>query len=133
MKRAGEALWFQFTNHLASGSVSNVFLVRGGELFTPIARGEEERGALPAPVLPGITRETVIQLAAERGLTVHRRMLDIEDLTNADEVFLTNSSWGVLPVVGIEAETIRDGRVGPVVRDLREDWLARVASETGTR
>ena len=50
---AGEALWLNVSNHLASGSVSNLFLVRDGALLTPIARGEEEAGALPAPVLPG--------------------------------------------------------------------------------
>lgn len=131
MKRAGEALWFQVTNHLAGGSVSNAFVVKSGALLTPIARGEEDRGALPSPVLPGITRECVIECAEARGLPVHRKMLDIEDVTTADEVFLTNSSWGVLPVTGVEAETIRDGVPGPITLDLRRDWLERVRLECG--
>ncbi|MHC4910436.1 MAG: aminotransferase class IV, partial [Planctomycetota bacterium] len=50
-KEAGEALRFTVSNHLASGSVSNAFLVRDGVLQTPIARGEEEQGALPSSVL----------------------------------------------------------------------------------
>ena len=50
---AGEALWFTVSNHLAGGSVSNVFVVQDDELLMPIARGEEVEGALPAPVRPG--------------------------------------------------------------------------------
>jgi branched-chain amino acid aminotransferase len=61
--RAGEALWFTVSNHLASGSVSNVFLVKEGRLLTPIAHGEEEQGAISAPVLPGITRSVILELA----------------------------------------------------------------------
>jgi branched-chain amino acid aminotransferase len=127
-KGGAEAMWFSVTNHLAGGSVSNVFLVKGGSLFTPIARGEEERGALPAPVLPGITRAAVIELAEEMNITVHKRMLDINDLLSADEVLLTNSSWGVLPVVGIEREKIGSGEVGPMTRHLRERWLQLTAA-----
>lgn len=123
-RRAGEAIWFTVSNHLASGCVSNVFLVKGGGLFTPIARGEEQHGALPSCVLPGVTRAAIIDAAGERGIETTKRMLDIEDMLSADEVFLTNSSWGVLPVVGVERETIGTGEVGPITRSLREAWLA---------
>jgi branched-subunit amino acid aminotransferase/4-amino-4-deoxychorismate lyase len=129
-KRAGEALWFSVTNHLASGCVSNVFLVKDGGLLTPIARGEEDPGSLRAPVLPGITRAAIRELAEGMDFEVLPRMLDINDLLQADEVFLTNSSWGVLPVVGVEREKIRAGEVGPVTRRLREAWLRLVEDET---
>lgn len=127
---AGEALWFSVSNHLVCGSVSNVFLVKEGGLLTPFARGEEVPGALPSPVLPGITRKAVIECAEAAGIAIGRRMLDIEALLGADEVFLTNSSWGVLPVVGVERESIADGKVGPVTSRLRADWLATVEAET---
>lgn len=129
---AGEALWFTVSNHLAGGSVSNVFLVTNEAIHTPIARGEEDRIAgfdgvkLPSPVLPGITRDTMLTIADERDLDVERRMLDIDDLLRADEVFLTNSSWGVLPVVQVERETIGKGTIGPVTRTMRDEWLKRV-------
>jgi branched-subunit amino acid aminotransferase/4-amino-4-deoxychorismate lyase len=129
-KGAGEALWFTVSNHLASGSVSNVFLIKDGELLTPIARGEEEVGALPAPVLPGITRGVIIELAEDLGLAVSRRTLDINDLLGADEVFLTNSSWGVLPVIGVEKEKIAEGAVGEITGNLRRGWLRTVEEET---
>lgn len=126
----GEAIWLSVTNHLASGAVSNLFLVKDGELLTPIARGEEKPEALPAPVLPGITREAVIQAAEAQGITVKKQMLSVEDLLDADEVFLTNSNWKVLPVVAVEQKTIADGKVGAVAQSLREHVMAMVEEET---
>jgi branched-subunit amino acid aminotransferase/4-amino-4-deoxychorismate lyase len=123
-------MWFSISNHLCGGCVSNVMLVKDDELLTPIARGEEESGALPSAVLPGITRAAVIGLAEDLDVRVHRRMLDINDLLSADEVMLTNSSWGVLPVVGVEREKIGEGEPGPMTRGLREGWLRMVDEET---
>jgi len=123
LKGAAEALWFSITNHLMGGSVSNVFLVKGEMLHTPIARGEEQAGALPSPVLPGIIRQAVIEFAAAESMRVEKRMLGINDLLAAEEVFLTNSSWGVLPVVRVERESIGDGAVGSTTRKLRQRWL----------
>lgn len=125
-----EAIWLSVTNHLASGAVSNVFLVKDGELLTPIARGEEKAEALPAPVLPGVTRQAVIELAEQQGLTVKKQMLSVEELLEADEVFLTNSNWKVLPVIAVEQKTIADGKVGAVTKSLREALLGLVESET---
>jgi len=128
---ASESLWFSITNHLASGCVSNVFLVRDGVLMTPIARGEEpEAAAMRAPVLPGVQRAAIIELAEARGLEVERKMLSYDDLSRADEVFLTNSGWGILPVVAVEQQPIARGEVGPLTRSLRERWLELVDRET---
>ncbi len=139
-KRVGEALVFQVTNHLAGGCVSNAFLVRGGTLYTPIARAEEQEVAagqddedqtaqpaapgavMPSPVLPGIVRRWVIDFARAEGLDVERRMLTIDDVLSADELFLTNSSWGVLPIVQVESRGIGGGRVGEVSRRLMDAW-----------
>lgn len=136
---AGEALIFQVTNFLSGGCVSNAFVVKGGELWTPIARGEEadvaegksarhadedlskppaepgtRSGFVPSPVLPGITRQWVMDWATGAGIPVRRRMIGITDVLEADEVFLTNSSWGVLPVVGVEQSRIGAGEPGPI-------------------
>lgn len=126
----GEAIWLSVTNHLASGAVSNLFLVKDGELLTPIARGEEKTDALPAPVLPGITRQAVIEAAQNQGLHVHKKMLSVEDLLEADEVFLTNANWKVLPVVAVEQKDIADAKVGPITERLRQAVLAMVEEET---
>ena len=127
---AGEAIFLNVTNHLASGAVSNVFLIKDGTLLTPIARGEEPDGALPAPVLPGITRQAVIQCAEKMDMEIRREMLTVEDLLDADELFLTNSSWQVLPVSKVEKKIIGDGSAGPITTQLRESVLALIEDET---
>lgn len=127
-KGAAETIFLQVTNHLAGGAVSNLFLVKGGTLLTPIVRGEEEPGGLPSPVLPGVTRGAIIDAAHAVSIGCGAKMLAVGDLLGADEVFLTNSSWGVLPVVRVEAEAIGDGAPGPVTRRLREKWVDLVES-----
>lgn len=127
---AGEAIWLNVSNHLASGAVSNIILVKDGQLLTPIARGEEEQGALPAPVLPGTTRSHIIELAEARDIPVHRKMLSINDLLEADEVFLTNAGWLVLPVTTVEKKKIADGKVGPVTQTLRTALVEAIDRET---
>ncbi|RMH27812.1 MAG: hypothetical protein D6693_04700 [Planctomycetota bacterium] len=123
-KGAGETIVLQVTNHVAGGAVSNLFAVRGGTLVTPTARGEEEPGAVASPVLPGVARATVIDLADRAGVGCARRLVTVEDVLDADEVFLTNSSWGVLPVTRVEGKAIGAGAPGPVTRDLLERWRA---------
>ena len=126
-KGAGESIIFSVSNHLAGGCVSNLFVVDDGHLITPIAQGEEQdiggaqtrEGVLPSPVLPGITRMRVIEEAKKQGIKTTKRMMTIDDLLDADEVFLTNSSWGVLPVVKIEAEAIGAGVPGEITQKLR--------------
>ena len=127
---ADESIWLTTSNHLAGGSVSNIFLVRDGRLLTPFAHGEEVSGALRAPVLPGITRAAVIEIADAKDVSVRRRVLDVNDLLEADEVFLTNSSWHLLPVTQIEKKTIGDGKPGPISLALREALLELIESET---
>ncbi len=128
---AGEAIWLNVSNHLASGAISNVFLVKDGRLLTPIARGEEAADALRAPVLPGVTRAAVMELAEAAGIEVARRMLSVNDLLDADEVFLTNSSWQILPVTRVEKRAIGAGGVGAMTKRLRNDLLSLIERETG--
>lgn len=143
-KRAGEALVFQVTNHLAGGCVSNAFIIRDGVMYTPIARGEEAevaggedpeeastKGAvMPSPVLPGVVRRWVMDWALSEGIRVERRMLTIEDVLGAHEVLLTNSSWGVLPVVALEQSVIGEGRPGSLTSRLRAAWVELAAGAT---
>ncbi len=127
---SGEVIWLNTTNHLASGAVSNIFLVKDEQLWTPYARGEEVDRALPAPVLPGVTRAAVMDVAAVMGIPVNRKMLGVSDLLGADEVFLTNSSWLVLPVTRIEQKSIGGGQVGPMTHQIRTAVLKLVERET---
>ena len=127
---AAESLWFTVSNHLAGGSTSNVLLVRGGNLLSPLARGEEPDGALPSPVRPGVTREALFQVARAHGVQVECRPLDIEDVLAADEVMLCNSGWGVLPVVAVEQASIGSGNPGPMYQALHEGLEEIIQQET---
>ncbi|MCE9620538.1 MAG: aminotransferase class IV [Planctomycetes bacterium] len=122
---ASESLWFDTRGRLASGCTSNVFLIKGGELQTPNS-GDEVDGS---PVLPGIARRTVCELAPTLGMEVRRRELVIDDVLSADECFLTNAAWGVLPVVRVEQSKVGGGEPGEGTRKLRKGWLERVAAE----
>ena len=128
-KGAAEAVTLQVSNHLAGACVSNLFVVNGDRLLTPAARGEEEPGAIPSPVLPGVTRGRVLQWADSEDLTPGAKLLNINDLLDADEAFLTNSSWGVLPIVRVEQSAIGAGEPGPVARAMLERWRALPAAD----
>ncbi|MEM8834318.1 MAG: aminotransferase class IV [Planctomycetota bacterium] len=128
-KGAGEALVLQVTNHVCGGSVSSIFCVQDGTLRVPIARGEEVDGGVPSPVLPGVTRDAIIEFADAMGVGCERTMLTVADVLDADEVFVTNASWGVLPVVKMEAKAIADGAPGALTKDLRQKWLDAIRDE----
>lgn len=66
----------------------------------------------------------------QKGITVRRRMLSIDELLDADEVMLTNSSWGLLPVTKVEQKQIGRGKVGPLTEQLRRALLEMIQRET---
>ena len=107
--RAGEAMWFTPEHQLAEGSVSNVFLVQDEKLLTP---------PIDTPVLPGITRAVVLELAAATGVDAEETTLTVDDLLDADEVFLTNSIMGIMPVCRVERHAIDDEKPGVLTAKL---------------
>jgi branched-chain amino acid aminotransferase len=119
--RAAEAILFNTRKRLAEGTISNVFLVQGGRLLTPPV----EDG-----LLAGITREAVLELAAEAGVPAEQQSLTIQDLLGAQEVFLTNSIMEVMPVGRVEAHEVGDGAPGPITRRLAQAYKDMVARET---
>lgn len=102
---AQEALLLGPSGEVIEGATSNVFVVRAGELVTP---------PIDAGILAGITRQTVLELAAEQGLAVHETQLHPSDLYRADEVFITSTVREVVPVVRVDDKQIGDGRPGPI-------------------
>ena len=112
-KRAAEALWFTADNRLAEGCVSNVFLVKDSTLYTPPLR---------TPVLAGIARKTVCQLALKNSINLVEKDLTIDDVLGADEIFLTNVIMQVMPVVSVEKHIVGKGKVGPMARELKEKF-----------
>jgi len=122
-KRCTEAIWFTTRNELAEGSITNIFIVRSGVLKTP---------PLNTPVLPGIARELVLQIAAEFLIECEQCALSIDDLLDAHEVLLTNVIMQVMPVVRVEKHDIGQGRVGPIGMRLLQEFRRRVQRECGT-
>ena len=112
-KQATEALWFTTENKLAEGCVSSVFIVKDDKLFTP---------PLNTPVLDGIARKTVLELAKEQGIETEEKELFINDLLQADEVFITNVIMLMLPVTTVEAHAIGDGKTGAITKNLLEQF-----------
>ncbi|MEO0371357.1 MAG: aminotransferase class IV [Pseudomonadota bacterium] len=90
----------------------NLFAVKGDRVMTP------DRG-----VLQGITRQTVMEMAQADGFTVEARTLPIEELMEADEVFLSSSGGGVLPVRRINDRMFSNGSAGPVAMRLRQRYF----------
>lgn len=115
-----EALWFTLDNFVAEGAISNIFSVSGQQLHTP---------PLDLPVLPGVTRAAVLELAQAIGLRVVQEPQTLEDLLAAEEVFLTSSLMGLLPIVRVEREQIGNGKPGPTWRHLAELYHARIEQE----
>jgi len=120
-KGAREAVWFTPAGYLAEACFCNIFLVSGGELLTP---------PLDTPVLDGIVRRAVLDLAGEMGIACSDdRGVTGNELLDADEVFLTASCSGVRPVVRIEDRDIADGKVGPVTKRIIKAYADAVVAE----
>ncbi|WP_350334332.1 aminotransferase class IV [Coralliovum pocilloporae] len=112
--RGGEtALLLDANGNIAEGPGFNVFCVRNGTLLTP-AEG----------VLPGITRRTVMDIGAEQGRTVQAMALSPDILRSAEEVFITSTAGGIMPVTRLDGNPVADGQVGPVTDSIRTTYWA---------
>jgi branched-chain amino acid aminotransferase len=116
-KNAGvpEALMLNVKGRVAECTADNIFIVKDGGLKTP---------NLMEGALGGITRETVLELAAKKGLPTRETILGLHDLFNADECFLTGTGAEIVPVVAINGRQIGNGKPGRVTQDLLADYRA---------
>ncbi len=106
--------------NLTEGNSNNIFLVKEGKLYTPHERY----------VLPGITRNNVMELAKKAGISVLEADLDLHDLYLADEVFLTSTSLGICSVSKIDGRKIEGGIPGPVTAMLVKAYNEFVGLDT---
>jgi branched-chain amino acid aminotransferase len=119
-KRAAEALWFTTNNRLAEGCISNVFLVKDSVLHTP---------PIETPVLAGIARKTVCQIALKNSIKLVEKELYIDDVLGAEEIFLTNVIMQIMPVTAVEKHAVSDGKVGMMTKKLRKSYDELVESQ----
>jgi branched-chain amino acid aminotransferase len=97
---ADEAVMLDGDGHLAEGATSNLFFVDGEALCTP---------SLDGPVLPGITRAEILDIAREEGIPVREGAFTPDDLRGAEEAFVTNTTWEVRPVETVDGIDVGGG------------------------
>jgi len=113
-----EAILLTNEGHISEGSAENIFLVINGKLVTP---------AISENILPGITRNTVIELALrELGMLTCERQVDRTELYGADEIFLCGTAAQIAPVVEVDHRPIGTGKVGPVSSQLQQLYFDTV-------
>ena len=116
-----EAIMLNQDGHVCEGTGENIFLASNGKLYTP---------PLEENVLPGITRDTVMQLAqSELGIPVVERSIDRSELYVADEIFLTGTAAHVTPVVEIDHRKISNAQVGPISQKVQQMYFEIAAGK----
>lgn len=108
--------------YITEGAVSNVFIVSDGQVRTAPADHK---------ILPGITRQHVIELCRELGIKVLETPFTPEELYAADEAFLTGSGIEVLPVVKVSDSLIGDGNPGPITKKLQQEYKKLIINQCG--
>ncbi|WP_337103181.1 aminodeoxychorismate lyase [Paenibacillus sp. YIM B09110] len=124
-----EGLMLTKEGWLAEGIVSNLFYVKDGILYTP---------AIHTGILPGVTRERVLELAREAGRSVHEGYFTWEELVQADEIWMTNSIQELIPITTLsdivsrnETVQVGDGYAGELTRGLLALYRADASQIVG--
>ena len=110
-----DALALDHRGHVTEGTVTNFFMVRNGRLITP---------PVDSDILEGITRDTIMRLAADLDIPVEERVVDRTELYIADEAFVCGTSARVVPILGIDHRTVGEGKTGPLTQKLAAKYLA---------
>lgn len=119
-----EGIALGYNGLLSEGAGENLFLVRKGQLLTP---------PTSAGILAGITRDSVMTLAAELGLSVVERDLPREALYSADEIFMTGTAAEITPVRSVDRKLIGGGTPGPITRALQQAFFGLFDGRTQDR
>ncbi len=119
-----EGIALDTNGNVSEGSGENLFLVRDGVVYTP---------PVGASILNGITRDTVITLLGELGVTVREQIIPRELLYLADELFFTGTAAEVTPVRSVDRITVGAGRRGPLTGEVQTAFFAVVQGEREDR
>ena len=115
-----EGIALDAAGYVSEGSGENIFVVRDGRIHTP---------PLGASVLPGITRDAILTLAAELDMPVVETLVPREMLYIADEVFFSGTAAEITPIRSVDRITIGKGRRGPVAEKLQKEFFAIIGGE----
>lgn len=105
---------------VSEGSGENIFLVNNGKLITP---------PLGASILPGITRDSVLQIARELGIEIVESQIQRSALYLADELFFTGTAAEITPIRSVDHITVGNGRRGEMTRMIQEEFFKIIAAE----
>ncbi|MHC5077170.1 MAG: aminotransferase class IV [Planctomycetota bacterium] len=105
---------------ITEGTVSNIFMVKGKTVSTP---------SRAVGLLPGVTRQAILELAQEKGLKAVEDTITPQQLSEADEAFLTNSLVEIMPLVALDGQPLGKGDPGPVTQDLIRAYSRQVKKE----
>ncbi len=112
-----EGIALDVSGYVSEGSGENLFVVRNGILYT---------APLGNSVLPGITRDSVLQIARDRGLPVAEQMIPRELLYIADEVFFSGTAAEITPIRSVDKISVGKGTVGPITKSILHDFYGIV-------
>ena len=115
-----EALLLDVDGFVAEGSGENIFIIRNGKLYTPDLTS----------ALEGITRDTILQLAAEIGLTVIEKRITRDEVYSADEAFFTGTAAEVTPIRELDRRNIGTGTAGPITKQLQKMYFDAVTGKS---
>ena len=104
--------------NVAETASANIFMARGGEVFTPVPNGT---------FLNGITRQRVITLLRGAGIKVHETVLSLDDFANSDEMFATGNYSKVVPIVRFDDHEPGPGPLAARARELYFEWAQQSA------
>lgn len=119
-----EGIALDANGFLSEGSAENLFVIRDGVVYTP---------PLTAAILPGITRDAVIQLARELGFEVREQPLPREVLYVADELFFTGTAAEVTPIRSVDGMRVKHGVPGPVTAAIQSAFFGLFTGATQDR
>ncbi len=115
-----EGIGLNASGHISEGSGENIFLVMDGKIHTP---------PLSASILPGIIRDTVIQLAKDLDIPSIEETIPREMLYIADEIFFTGSAVEITPIRSVDKINIGKGKRGPITKILQDEYFAYINGE----
>lgn len=108
-----EGIALDVNGYVSEGSGENLFVVRNGVLIT---------APLGNSVLPGITRDTVLQIARDLGVPIVEQMIPREMLYIGDEVFFSGTAAEITPIRSVDKITVRDGVIGPITKAIQREF-----------
>jgi branched-chain amino acid aminotransferase len=118
---AFEGVMRNYRGELAECTTANLFVVKNNIALTP---------PIDAGLLPGITRAFLFEVGSEAGIAVREAVLRDDDLLNADEVFFTSTTRGVVPATRVDDRAIGNGMPGPVTKALRHAYMKRAIAQS---